>query len=197
MKTLLFFALVLPAGLSFGDIPRKAPDSKYSTLWSNSPFTSKPPPAEATQQESALADWTLGGVSKLEDGYMVTLQHKKNAGEYQIIRPRGVQMVKPDEIKWLDAGAAGAFKVERVEPGKTGWKDMAVYILAGGKTGVVRFDEKNLTPKASAAPQGNRPGQQPGKPGAQPVPGQPTPPATGGRQPRQPRQRVLPPPPQR
>ncbi len=197
MKSLLLFALVLPAGLSLGDVPRKAPDGKYSTLWSNSPFTSKPPPAAPTEQVSALADWTLGGVSKLEEGYMVTLQHKKNAGEYQIIRPRGVQMVKPDEIKWLDAGAPGAFKVERVEPGKSGWKGMAVHIMAGGKTGIVRFDEKNLTPKASAAPaQGNRPGQNPqqANQGAQPVPGQKTPTPPGVRQPRQ---RVLPPPPQR
>lgn len=199
MKASLILSLstLLAIGVASADVPRKPSNASYAHLWNNSPFTSKPPPPVQGEQVGAFDDWALAGVSEIEGGYMVTLQHKKNAGEYQIIRPRGVQMVKPDEIKWLDAGAAGAFKVERVEPGKTGWKDMAVYILAGGKTGVVRFDEKNLTPKASAAPQGNRPGQQPGKPGAQPVPGQPTPPATGGRQPRQPRQRVLPPPPQR
>ena len=194
MKTsvLMLLAVLLPAGLSFGGVPTKAPDSKYSTLWSNSPFTSKPPPPKPTDNPSLLADWTLGGVSAVEGGYMITLQHKKNAGEYQIIRPRGVQMVKADEVKWVEHGAPGTFKLDRVERGEGGWKGIKVHLLAGGKPGIVRFDDKNLVPKAAAAaPQGNRQGQgQRGQaPGAQPVPGQTTPPPGV----RQPRQRVLPP----
>jgi hypothetical protein len=200
MKTSIFpiLAIVLSGSLAFAAAPEKAPLTKYTTLWSNSPFTTKPPPPTAKEEDSALADWTLGGVSAVEGGYMITLHHKKNAGESQIIRPRGVQKIFPDKIEWLAPGAPGTFKLERVERGKGGWKGTEVHLLAGAKSGVVRFDEKNLVPKASAPAQGRQgqqpgqPGQQPGQPGAQPAPGQqPNQAAPGGG--RQPRQRVLPP----
>lgn len=180
------------------DVPSKPADTKYSTLWSNSPFTSKPPPPPPGDVDEAFADWTLGGVSSVEGGYMITLLHKKNAGETQIIRPRGIQKTTADKIEWLETGAPGTFKLDKVERGKGGWKDISVHLTSGGKSGVVRFDDKNLVPKSSGpAPVGNRQGQpgQPGvqpQPGAQPQPGQqnPNPAAPGVRQPRQ---RVLPP----
>ena len=136
---------------------------------------------------------------------MVTLVHKKNAGETQIIKPRGTVHSSKDEMKWLNPGAPGSFKVDRVEYGKKSWKDTTVYVSAGGKSGTMKFDDKQLVPTASAAPaQGRQPGQ-PGQPGQVPQvqPGQPVlpnpaiaQPGQTGQQPgqgRPPRQRVLPP----
>lgn len=196
MRTLplSIFAVSLAAGIASAEPPRKPPLTTYTKLWSDSPFTSKPPPPTAKEEDSAMADWTLGGVSEVEGGYMVTLLHKKNAGESMILRPANVQKSTADKIEWLKPGDPGTFKLDRVEYGKGGWKDITVHLLAGTRSGTVRFDEKNLNPKASAPAQGNRPGQPvPGQPVPQPgavKPNQPTPAAPGVRQPRQ---RVVPP----
>ncbi|QJE94230.1 hypothetical protein [Luteolibacter luteus] len=201
MKALPFsiFAVSLAAGIASAEPPKKPPLTTYTKLWSDSPFTTKPPPAAAKEEDSAMADWTLGGVSEVEGGYMVTLLHKKNAGESMILRPKNIQKITADEIEWLKPGDPGTFKLDRVEYGKGGWKDITVHLVAGARSGVVRFDEKNLTPKASGPAPGNRQGQ-PGQPG-QPVPGQPA--QQPGAQPtnqqpaapnvRQVRQRVVPP----
>jgi hypothetical protein len=133
---------------------------------------------------------------------MVTLVNKKNQGETQIIKPRGTVHSSKDEMKWINPGAPGSFKVEKVEYGKKSWKDTTVLISSGGKSATMKFDDKQLAPAAAAAPPpGARPGQ-PGQPGVPPQvqPGQPVPaPAVAqpqGGQPgsgRPPRQRVLPP----
>lgn len=200
MKTLPFsiLAVSLAAGIASAEPPKKPPLTTYTKLWSDSPFTTKPPPAAAKEEDSALADWTLGGVSEVAGGYMVTLLHKKNAGESIILRPDNIQKTTADAIEWLKPGDPGTFKLDRVEYGKGGWKDITVHLMSGSRSGTVRFDEKNLTPKASAPAPGNRP---PGQPG-QPVPGQPVP-QPGVQQPNQPtpaapgarqaRQRVVPP----
>jgi len=200
MKTPLFsiLAIALAAGIAGAEPPKKPALTTYTKLWTDSPFTTKPPPAAAKEEDSAMADWTLGGVSEVEGGYMVTLLHKKNAGESMILRPGNIQKTTADAIEWLKPGDPGTFKLDRVEYGKGGWKDITVHLMAGTRSGVVRFDEKNLTPKASAPAQGNRPGQQvpgqpiPGQPPAQPNnPNQPPTPAAPGT--RQARQRVVPP----
>lgn len=200
MKTALFSltAVSLSAGIAWAEAPKKPPLTTYTKLWSDSPFTTKPPPPSAKEEDSAMADWTLGGVSEVEGGYMITLLHKKNAGESIIIRPRNVQKTTADAIEWLKPGDPGTFKLDRVEYGKGGWKDISVHLVSGTRTGVVRFDEKNLAPKASAPAAGNRPGQPgqpgqpvPGQPGAQPNPNQQQPAAAPGV--RQARQRVVPP----
>ena len=91
---------------------------------------------------------------------MVTLQHKKNAGETQVIRPSGTMKRFADRMEELAPGASGSFKVDRVEFGKKSWMDTVVHLSAGGRSGVVKFDEKSTTPKAAAAPPQNRvPGQ--------------------------------------
>jgi hypothetical protein len=195
MKPTFSALLVL---LSSGTLALAAPPTKkqvnsYSNLWSNSPFTTKPVQEGAGPVISAFDDWALGGVSPIEGGYMVVLTHKKNVGEKLVIEPRGTLKTSKDEMKWLQPGAAGTFKVERVEFGKDDWrKDTAVYLSSGGKTGPVKFDDKKLNPVA-AAPAARQPGQpqQPGQPVVQP--GQPNPQQPGGRPPRQ---RVLPPQPQ-
>jgi hypothetical protein len=94
-----------------------------------------------------------------------------------------------DEMEWINPGASGSYKVERVEYGKESWKDTVVYLNAGGKSEKVAFDEKLIAPAASAAPPQNRPPGQPMIPGQQPPqniqPGVIAPGSSGNRPPRQ------------
>ena len=207
MKTIAFLTLLLAGTTAFAAPPQKAPLSKYQHLSGNSPFTTKPIQKTEEHADTTFEDWALGGVSEVEGGYMVTLVHKKNQGETQIIKPRGTVHSSKDEMEWLNPGDPKAFKVEKVTYGKTSWKDTTVLVSSGGKNGTMKFDDKQLTPAASAAPgnrQGGPPGQPPGQPGAQPgQPGAPNPavnqpgqvPQPQGQQGggRPPRQRVLPP----
>jgi hypothetical protein len=185
--------LILASALAFAGAPVKKPDTSYSHLSTNSPFTSKPPPPIQEAGPAPLDDWALGGVSEVEGGHMVTIFHKKNAGETQIIRPSGTLVKVKDEMKWLNPGAPGSYKVERVEYGKESWKDTVVYLTSGnGGSDKVAFDDKLLAPAASAAPAQGRP---PGQPGQPVIPGQPpvqlqqpgviAPGQPGGRAPRQ------------
>ncbi|MCW1920929.1 restriction endonuclease subunit S [Luteolibacter arcticus] len=195
MKTIAFLTLLLAGTSAFAAPPVKKPVTSYLHLSQNSPFTAKPPPPAGPQAVDNFEDWALGGVSEVEGGYMVTLVHKKNQGETQIIKPRGTVHNAKEEMTWLNPGDPKAFKVDSVKYGKTSWKDTTVTISTGGKTGTVKFDDKQLAPAAAAAPAQNR---QQGQPGQPPQPGQAVPaPAAGqpGQQPsnRPPRQRVLPP----
>jgi hypothetical protein len=192
MKTTISMGsvMILTSAIAFAGAPVKVPDHTYNHLSSNSPFTSKPPPTAPETEATPLDDWALGGVSEVEGGYMVTIFHKKNAGEMQIIRPGGTLKKAKDEMEWINPGAAGSYKVERVEYGKESWKDTVVYLSSGSRSDKVAFDEKLIAPAASAAPAQNRPPGQPGQPNAQPQPGIIPPGQTGTRPPRQ---RVVPP----
>ena len=170
--SLAFLAL---AGSLAADVPEKVPYTKYSGLWTNSPFTSKPPPAEAGPENNPLDDYALIGVSSLGDKkYRVTIINKKKPEEPRIY-------VESDR-------ESKGFKIVGVtrKPGDpTG---TVVSMTSGSMMGNVSYDQKLLTltavvPKAPAP----QPGQQimPGQP---PVPGQP------GAPQRQPRPRVVPPP---
>ena len=165
--------LLIPAvvGSVAADVPRKAPITKYAGLWTNSPFTSKPPPPPPGEVANPLEDYALAGVSPVTGGYRVTLLNKKKPEERII-----VETDKPSE----------GFKIlgvtrEAGSPLKT-----VVRMSSGSVTGTVAFDEALL---ALAPPPAAKP-QVP--PGVQPQPGQPPQP---GQQPvRQPRPRVVPPP---
>ncbi len=177
MKTLilkpvfLFLALV---GLASADLPKKAPITKYSGLWTNSPFTAKPPPPDSVDAPNPLDDYALIGVSSLGvKNYLVTLINKK----------------KPDEPRIYvetnrDSKGFKILKVTRKQGDPTG---TVVLMQSGTMTGTVSYDQKLLT-LATAAPKAAPP--QPG--GAQPIP-VPQPQGPGGPQ-RQPRPRVVPPP---
>jgi len=205
MKMIAFLTLLFAGTTAFAapsGAPVKPPVTKYLHLAQNSPFTTKPVVITETRADTTFDDWTLGGVSEVEGGYMVTLLHKKNQGETQVIKPRGTVHSAKDEMEWLNPGDPKGFKVESVQFGKTSWKDTTVVVSMSGKKGTMKFDEKQLVPAASAAPaqgrQPGQPGQQPGAPGLQPnpaanVPGQA--PGQNGQQGsvRPPRQRVLPP----
>lgn len=196
MKTLRLL-LSIPLGLTLtvaAEVPRKKDINSYSLLWNQSIFTSKPPPVKPGEQVSAFADWTLGGVSEIDGGHMVTLFNTKKQGEAMIIRPDSVVIHRGDTMERLKPGDPGTFTVNKVEYGKNSWKETVVTIASGGRTGPVKFDDKQIQPKAAAAPPPTPQNRQ-GQPGnaQQPVPGQQRPQAAGGGG-RQPRPRVVPPP---
>ncbi len=178
MKACIPFFAVLGlalAGAAFADLPKKAPLSRYSSLWSNSPFTSKPPPAEAGAASNPLDDYALIGVSPIGGtGYRVTLLNKK----------------KPDERITVDSDkpSKDGFKILEVIRKAGDPLGTTVRMNSGSMTGTVAFDTKLLT--LAAAPKA---AVQPPQPGQPPVPGQPQPqPANPNL--RQPRPRVVPPP---
>lgn len=182
MRSVLRILLLVPAltGWAAADLPRKAPISKYTGLWTNSPFTSKPPPAEAGPAANPLEDYTLGGVSPITGGYRVTLLNKKKPEERII-----TESDKP----------SGGFKILGVtrKPGDP--LGTVVRLSSGSVTGTVSFDQASLKlapppAAAPAAPAANAP------PGVQPPgqPPQPVPPGANNAL-RQPRPRVVQPPP--
>ncbi len=77
---LLTLALTLTVW-AVADLPKKAPLTKYTGLWTNSPFTSKPPPPEAGPVVNPLEDYALVGVSPVGAGYRVTMLNKKKPEE--------------------------------------------------------------------------------------------------------------------
>lgn len=170
---ILLLALAL-AGWAAAATPTKAPINKYTNLWKNSPFTSKPPPPEAGPVVNPLENYALSGVSPIGgDRYRVTMIDKKNPAERIIV----------------ETGKKSDYEIIAVNRKSGDPLGTVVRMKAGGSVGTVAFEEKLLViaPTASAAPRGN-PALPPGlAPKAANIPGQaPT---------RQPRPRVVPPPP--
>lgn len=173
--SLLFLAL---AGLASADLPKKAPITRYTGLWTNSPFTAKPPPLTQGPENNPLDDYALIGVSPIGgNGYRVTLINKK----------------KPEDRITVDSdNAKTGFKILAVTRKDGDPTGTVVRMSSGTMTGTVSFDQKLLTLAAAPA---KAPPQAPGIP-QQPIPQPGQPPAQPGQpQPqRQPRPRVVPPP---
>ncbi len=167
------FLLLFLASLASAALPKKAPITKYSGLWTNSPFTAKPPPPEAGPENNPLDDYALIGVSSLGvKNYLVTLINKK----------------KPDEPRiYVETHRESkGFKILKVTRKDGDPLGTVVHMQSGSMTGTVSYDQKllTLTPAAAARPAAPQPGQPPqGVPQLQP--GEPQ---------RQPRPRVVPPP---
>jgi hypothetical protein len=176
------FLLLALTGLAVADVPKKAPLGKYSSLYTNSPFTSKPV-IEPGQENNPLDDYSLLGVSPIGGtGYRVTLINKK----------------KPEERITVDSDSTkSGFKILSVirKPGDP--QGTVVRMSSGPMTGTVSFDQKLLT---IAAPSPKAQPPQPGQPpqlsqqGRPTQPGQQPQPLQGGQPQRQPRPRVVPPP---
>jgi len=174
MHSALRILLLTPAliGWAAADLPRKAPITKYTGLWTNSPFTSKPAPPPPPEASNPLEDYTLAGVSPIGSGYRVTMLNRKNPEERIV-----VDSDKP----------SGGFKILGVNRKAGDPLGTVVRMSSGSVTGTVSFDESMLVltpPPAPANPQL--------PPGVQPQPGQP--PQAGQPPQRQPRPRVVPPP---
>lgn len=163
-------ALSVP--LFAADLPSKVPLSRYSGLWTNSPFTSPPPPPEAGPTVNPLDDYALTGVSPVPGGHRVTIINKKN----------------PEEKIVLEPGVQREFEVVSVSraPGKA--LGTTVVLSSGSQQGTVSFEQEHLALKPPPAAQ--PPVPNPGERGQNPEtpPGVP---ATEGQ--RQPRPRIVPP----
>ena len=174
MRTAIHLLILVPAliGVAAADLPRKAPLTKYSGLWLNSPFTSKPVVEPAGPVSDPLEDYALAGVSPIPGGYQVTLLNRKDPKQRIT-----VQTGKPSE----------GFEIVSVnrKPGEP--LGTEVRISNGTVTGNVGFDESLLTLEAPPPP---KPVQPQLPPGIQP--GQPLQPGQAAV--RQPRPRVVPPP---
>ncbi|MCX6867194.1 MAG: hypothetical protein NTV46_13430 [Verrucomicrobia bacterium] len=169
---ILLLTLAL-AGWTMAGLPKKAPITLYAGLWTNSPFTSKPPPPAPVETVNPLEDYSLAGVSPIGGAYRITLLNKK----------------KPEERLIIDSDKPnGEFKILEVTYTAGDPLATVVSLSTGSKTGTVAFDEKYLTlvaaPTAKVNPKG---------PSAATIPGM-QPPMQPGQQPQhQPRPRVVPP----
>lgn len=184
----ILFIFVALTGWAVADLPKKAPITKYTRLWTESPFTSKPVVAPPGPVADPLEDFSLAGVSPVTGGYRVTMLNKKKPEERII-----VESDRP----------TGGFKILAVtrKPGDP--LGTVVRMSSGSVTGNVAFDPQLLTIAAAPpqAPGGAKPAQSllPGvAPGT--VPGHPAgvnhgaAPVQPGQVPvRQPRPRVVPP----
>lgn len=175
---LIRLILTLPCmiALAHGDIPQKAPLVKYTGLWTNSPFTSKPPPPPPGEIANPLDDYTLTGIAPVPGGHRITIMNKKN----------------PDQREVIEPGGKSEFRVVSVNrnPGKT--LGTTVVLAAGSLQGTVTFEPELVTlkapPAAPVAQQGN-PNLPPGITAAQANQGN-----KDQAQQRQPRPRIVPPP---
>ena len=155
--------------------PKKKPVGSYSTLWSKSPFTVPPLVEVDDEGPGVLEDYVLTGVSKLPDGYFVTLMDKKK-------RENRVAII-PGEVNSL------GFKVVSVVQDPIKYMETKVKISVGGETGTIGYDEKFLPLKkiavAAKKPAPKKPGARPTR-GRPPVPGVKTqrPPTSGANKPR-------------
>lgn len=168
--------LLLPAltAVLHAGVPQKLPLSNYSRLWTNSPFTSKPPTFGSGPIANPLDDYALLGVSPIGKGHRVTLINKK----------------QPDQRITVETGktSADGFSIIKVNRKAGQPLETTVEMASGSMQGTVSFDEKLLTIAAPppTAPAAQAPGQVPPQ-----TQGQPAPPQTIQRQPRP---RVVPPP---
>jgi len=179
----LLIALAL-TGWVVADLPKKAPISKYTRLWTESPFTSKPVVGPTGPVADPLGDYSLLGVSPVTGGYRVTLINKKDPAKRLI-----VESDKPAE----------GFKILGVTRKAGDPLGTVVRMSSGSVTGNVAFDPQLLTIAAAPAPVAPK-GTQPLLPGVAPggVPGAPgvshgAAPVQPGQAARQPRPRVVPP----
>lgn len=181
-----FILLLLLTRTSRADIPGKAPLTRYTGLWTNSPFTSKPPPPATAEIANPLADFTLTGIAPVPGGYRVTIINRKNPEQKKVIEPSVRSEFKVISVN-LDAG----------DPLAT-----SVILSSGSMQGTVSFEKELLTLNSPPPPQQNPAQQNQQQPNQPPVPG--LPPgvdpnqATNGNSPaveRRPRPRIVVPPP--
>jgi hypothetical protein len=175
MKTLPFLLLAaLSCVPAHANTPEKAPRVKYTGLWTNSPFTSKPPPVGPGVTANPFEDYTLTGIAPVPGGYRITIMSKKN----------------PDVKKVLEPGVTGDFKVVSVQRNPEKTLGTTVVLSSGSFQGTVAFEPDLITLKAAPVdPQGK---PNPAPPGANPNQ-PPLPPGADNAQ-RQPRPRIVPPP---
>ncbi|MBN8458592.1 MAG: hypothetical protein J0M04_12215 [Verrucomicrobia bacterium] len=157
------------------EVPKKVPQTRYSPLWNESPFTTKPITEVPIPEKNPFEDMALRGISPLAGGgYLITVVTDKK---------------HPEETEIINTARSTEYKVEKVERDPINRLGTVVHIKKGSVAGTITYDEK-----ISSAPKTPQPQKQQ-QPGAQPqqIPGQPTIPGQPGTPDgiRQPRQRVV------
>lgn len=162
------------------DVPKKAPLTRYASLWTKSPFTTPPKPVESTPEVNPFEDLALRGIAPLSEGrYLITLINRKN----------------PTEITAIDTEKTSEYEIEKIERNPERALGTVVHLRKGSIRGTVEYDEKLSVPKLPPKPnqqqaggdrrggdrnqpqqqnpnQPPQPGQIP-QPAAQPAPGMP------------------------
>jgi len=170
MKIIISIILVAAAGLLHAEPPKQLIISRYTKLWKDSPFTSKPVVVGPGPVANPLEDYSLGGISKLADGYFAILFNRKDPTDKVVVSPGSKSDFSIVKVDWAD-----------------NWKETVVTLRKGATTGTVTFEDKLIAIKAPVAK----------KPAAKPsakIPGLPGQPAKGGTSSRTPRPRVVTPP---
>ncbi|MEI6653453.1 MAG: hypothetical protein WCP45_01685 [Verrucomicrobiota bacterium] len=170
--------LLAMSGLDAAELPKKAPLSRYQSLWQNSPFTTPPKQEVGAPLPDVFGDWALKGIAPIGSGYLITLINRKNPAE---------------PVPSIDTDRPSEFTIDRIERNPDKPLDTVVYLSKGTQKGSIRYDEKLSTIKPAAVKPGQHPPGQPPVPGQPPQVKQPTPPNPPGAV-RQPRPRVVPPP---
>ncbi|MFK7851336.1 MAG: hypothetical protein AB8D78_10195 [Akkermansiaceae bacterium] len=133
--TLILAGLTSPV---WGEIPRKAPITRYTGLWTNSPFTSKPPPPTVVSTINPLDDFVLTGIAPVPGGYRITVINRKDPTNKEVIEPGGNS----------DFELVSVNRNPEVSLGTT------VVLAVNGKQGTVTFDRAAITLNSPpAAPQ--------------------------------------------
>jgi len=178
MKALFSILALIACPAAHAGVPQQPVMTSYSKLWTDSPFTAKPPPLTAAPQVDPFEGYSLGGVSRVEGGYFVIILHDK----------------EPEKKVRLLPGVKSDWEILEVKFSETFWRETTVRVRHGGKEGDLSFDEAQLTLAAApqAAPQQNRGAQPRIQPGIQPGQNNPRGPQGNGRPTRQ---RVVVPPP--
>lgn len=131
-KPLLLLSLALAATV-VAEVPKTVPTGSYSTLWTDSPFTSEsrafPPPKEPNPFET----YALCGVSPVSGGYRVTLLNRLNPEE---------RIILPGNPNFRILGV----RYDAANPLAT-----TVSLSMDSKIGTISFDEKLLALKATTA----------------------------------------------
>lgn len=184
MKTISIGCLIFTSvfQIAVAKIPEKAPAVKYTGLYTNSPFTSKPAAPPDAPTANPLEDYTLTGIAPVPGGYRITIMNKKNPEIKEVIEP----------------GGSGQFKVVSVNrnPGKTLGTTVVLSstLSSGSIQGTVSFEPDLITLKAAPATPAPQQGQLP--PGITPAMAgqQAAAPNPNAEAVRQPRPRIVPPP---
>lgn len=135
MKSVFFLFLAgLPA---LAAVPAKKPLVAYALLWTRSPICSPPGTTCSLPAFNPFAEWTLGGVSAVSEGYRVTLINRQ----------------QPDQQRVLRSGESDPFRIESVRFGTDSWKATTVVLNCNGFSQQLGFEDAFIRPKSlHAAP---------------------------------------------
>jgi hypothetical protein len=93
--TLLSFVI---CSFSHAEIPEKKPALYYSKLWTESPFTTKPPEIKNNLIGDPFKDYHLTGIAPVEGGYRITIANKKDKKK-TVIEPGSTSKFKVISVK--------------------------------------------------------------------------------------------------